>query len=191
MEISLSVLKDLADAIGSAGDAVAKIADGIKHLVVTGVEGYDATKDRISRLRILDASVRATRLSISQIAMHDELESFVIRQEQQDDQDRTAEWQAVLDATDPVLEEVLTLVDCLDKERSDFVLEPAYVQLRESLAARQRLLAELRRMPPPASPEEVRLARKVSERYDVLIREVRRARDEMNTYIKSLKAPKA
>jgi len=113
-----------------------------------------------------------------------------VEQVQTDDRDRTAEWQAVLEATDPVLEEVVALVDQFEKERSDFVLEPAYVQLRASLAARQRLLAELRRMSPPTSPEEVRLARKVTERYDVLIRELRSAREEMNAYIRSLKAPK-
>ncbi|NUX59216.1 hypothetical protein [Paraburkholderia youngii] len=190
MDVSISLLKDLADAIGSADEGLAKIADGIKHLVVTGVEGYDATKERISRQRMLDASARAEHLLCSQSPMNADLKDFVSRQVQPDDGDRTAEWKWALEATEAVLDEVAALVDYLDTLRRDFVLEPAYVQLRESLAARQRLLAELRRMPPPTSPEELQLVRKVTERYDVLILEFRQARDQMNAYIRSLKPQK-
>lgn len=34
----INILKELVDAIGAAGDAITKITDGVKHLIVTGVE---------------------------------------------------------------------------------------------------------------------------------------------------------
>ena len=37
----LLIYKELIDAIGAAGDAITKIVDGVKHLVVTGASGYN------------------------------------------------------------------------------------------------------------------------------------------------------
>lgn len=190
MEINISVLKDHVDAIGSAGDAVAKIADGIRHVVTTGVEGYDAVKVRRTLARLTEVSSRCVTQTHSNVAVISAIERHTERQPLVSDDERHNNWAKVLESVETALSRASTLSEGLSYERSDFVLEPAYAQLQDSLAARKHLLAELRCMTPPASFEELQLVRKVADRHHVLIRELRRARVGLNAYLKSLNAPK-
>ncbi|CAE6789531.1 hypothetical protein R70006_04779 [Paraburkholderia domus] len=185
MEIKL--FKDLIDAVGAGGDAVGKIADGIKHAVVTGVGGYDAVKARRAVARLVDFSARVSLLHVACNDTAYSLREYSRHRRTRYAQDPAGAWTVVLQEIDLVLGHASELADDMGKERSDFVLEPAYAKLQDALAARQRLLGELCRMPPPASPEELRLVNELGDRYDALIRQLMRAGRELSAYIKCLK----
>ena len=187
MEINISLLKDLGAALGDMGDAIGKIADGIKHAVVTGVEGYDAVKERRSQARLFGVISGSVDQSHLNIVATSEARAY-ISLKPLNDAERSDDWTAVLEKVGKALANVSALTDDLGKERSDFVLEPAYVQLKMTLAARERLLDELRRMSPPASAEELDVLNDAVARYDVLVHELDRARDGLNAYLKSRKA---
>lgn len=184
--MEIKPFKDLVEAVGAAGDAVAKITDGIKHLMAAGVDGYDAVSARIVYRKLVKASAQYQELVAKQI-------ETVGRWKYADivdtlcDRNMGDEWKIVPAGASRLLDQVSDLLTEFRRDRSDFVLEPAYAKIRELLGARVPLLEQLASMDPPSSPEEVQMVRDIAERYDVLVEELRRARDEMNAYIKTLK----
>jgi hypothetical protein len=42
--------------IGDAGDAIAKLTEGFKHLAITGIAGYDYIAARRERARLINIS---------------------------------------------------------------------------------------------------------------------------------------
>src|SRR5262249_16821688 len=132
----IALLKELVEAIGAAGDALKKLTDGLKHLVVTGVGGYDAAKARIVHARIVETRAMPSSLVASQFMMAKSLEEYVARAPKSDEQERQSAWSALVERMRHVLERVLELLGRVREDRSDFVLEPAYAKLVETLTAR-------------------------------------------------------
>src|SRR5881275_1093651 len=60
----ISLIKELVEAIGAAGDALTKLTDSVKHLVVTGVEGYDAASARLTYSDLVKLTKAATEITI-------------------------------------------------------------------------------------------------------------------------------
>lgn len=190
MYITISVLKDLVEALGDAGDAIGKIADGISRLVATGVEGYDAAQARLVHARLRHASRSFTALAMAQSGLSSTLRGYAEIAAQGRRVNLAEEWEPLEQLAGRLLQEVVSLLDVIRAERSDFVLEPVYRKLCRALEARQALLGQLKQMSPPRYADELALVTKAARRYDELIRQLERATDEMNAYIKSLKAPK-
>lgn len=126
MEISL--LKDLVEAIGAAGDATAKIADGIKHLAATGVKGYDAARERSAYSRLLDQSVLLATLNCDQHALAGKLRGYVREAPGLDLDARQMLWRNAMHDVAAVPRSLTSTLIALRVERSEFVLEPALRQ---------------------------------------------------------------
>jgi len=75
-----------------------------------------------------------------------------------------------------------------DAERSDLVLQPAYVKLREAMLARVTLLDKLRSLPPPRSPNELTELRRALANYRDLVTRLESARNELNAYAQTVGA---
>ncbi len=59
----LLLYKEIIDTIGAVGDALTKIVDGIKHLVVTGTSRYNYVSAERERKRLIEISARASLLT--------------------------------------------------------------------------------------------------------------------------------
>lgn len=173
----INILKDLVEAIGAAGDAAKKLADGIKHLVVTGVEGYDAASARITYARLVDISKATTDLAVSQqVLVVETLEQYLDRPDPK-------AWPRVVDRLGSVLTQVNDVLAKVQKDKSDFVLRPAYEKLSMALRARVSLIQRLQSYPAPSSEQELKLLREANDKYIVLISQLREARDQLNEYL--------
>lgn len=184
----IAILKQFVDLVGATGDAMKKITDGFKHLVVAAVQAYDATKARALHARLIEVSELATSLIIVQSTLPETLGAYAGRAHELTDAERRSTWRTVVGRTQPVLERVKTLLEKpREQNDTDFVAEPAYVKLREALEARSTLLQKLMAIDPPATPAELDVVRDAAMRYGRLIQELNAARDELNTYVKALK----
>ena len=62
----IAILTDFVDAPGAAGDAISKLTNGFKSLVVTGVDSYNYVAVKRERTRLIDISRNMTNLIVSQ-----------------------------------------------------------------------------------------------------------------------------
>lgn len=127
MEINIKVLKDLVEAVGAAGDAIAKLADGIGHLIATGVKGYDAARARKVYKGLKEASADYVVLSSTQVPMRDALLEYGDRMrrvshENLSERRLSNEWKIVAGEASRLLEQVSHLLIEIRRDRSDFVL---------------------------------------------------------------------
>jgi hypothetical protein len=179
----LLLYKELAGAIGAAGDAVTKIVDGIKHLVVTGVSGYDYVAAARERNQLVEISARATNLQARhQARVVRDLDEYLNKPNP-----NALDWYAVKEGITYVMESMKELLDDVGKERSDFVLEAAYAKLLETTSARVSLLSRVSSLPPPSSIEEKDALRQLSAEYRRLLSAFREAIEQLNLYLKAKK----
>ncbi|WP_166656241.1 hypothetical protein [Paraburkholderia sp. BL10I2N1] len=94
--MEIKPFKDLVEAVGSAGDALAKITDGIKHLVVAGVEGYDAVKERRAQARLFVVSSGSVDQGIINVSVTSRIRDYSENQERRSDE-RSRDWAQVLE----------------------------------------------------------------------------------------------
>jgi hypothetical protein len=201
---NLAILADLVDALANAGDVIKSLVDSIRHMVVTGVEGYDNIKARVTYNSLVETSALASQLLAYQKSLPENLDYYVysVRHDlikDQSERDRSCgswliapgdpldpSWYGLMKQMTNVLERVLAIIARIEKDRSDFVLKPAYQRLLTSLGSRKSLLEVLTGMdPPPASPEELDLVSKAANEYRGLIQGLEAARDELNRYLVS------
>lgn len=179
----LVILRDLVEALGAAGDAIIKITDGFKHLVVTGVSGYNYVAAERERSRLIDISRRTANLIVNQnIRVIQSLDEYLQHPNPTD-----SDWQRVVGNINATLSSVRALLQDVQAENGDFVLEPAYLALNRTLSARSSLLQQLSSLPAPSSKEERNVLRQASDKYKVLIANAEQAIMELNAYVKSKK----
>lgn len=179
----LALFKELVDAVGAAGDAIAKVTDGIAHLVETGNEGWSYISAHNTYSRLIDVSARATNLAGNrQVAVVNSIDEYLAKQNPS-----AYDWDTVRSAIGKVVVEVKALLDHLNSERSDFVREDAYSTLVQTLAARTSLLDRLATLPQPTTPEERAALGEINERYKQLLANFREAIKELNEYLKVAK----
>ncbi len=118
-------IKALIEAISAACDAISKLADAVKHVVVIGVEGYDAARARMAYAELLDASVECNRLLDYQGVLTGRLRNYGDMAEELTAERRALAWSDTLDSIEETLNMVISLLYSVRKHRSDFVLEPA------------------------------------------------------------------
>lgn len=177
----IAILKDLVEAIGAAGDAIASLTDGVAHLVVTGSDAWSYVSAKRERNRLLDISSRTVDLIAQKnVRVVTAIENYLSIQNPTSDQ-----WRTVTAALNRTLSDVLNLLEDVRSERGDFVLQPAYLTLHTSLNSRASALQQLSTLPPPTSTEERELLRQANEKYKVLISNATKALVELNKYIAS------
>jgi len=192
MEIKVSVLKDLVEAVGAGGDAIAKVTDGIKHLVATGVEGYDAARARRTYAKMLRLSARLVRLIDDKKALVRRLNAFVRDAPLLTGAEYQERWKKlVLFSLKPAKKRLDAELTVLYSLSDEFVLDPAYVSLVHLLDFPGRALEPIQGMyAAPSTAEELKVIGELADVYARLIVEFERAREEMSAYLKSLKSQK-
>lgn len=184
---SVVLLKELADRVGAAADALTKIVDSLTHLVTTGAQGYNAVHANLVYDKLRNTSALASSLVSSQLILAKNLGEYAESAAGADQASREVAWAALVKRVQDVLTQVLAILNRVREDRSDFVLEPAYAKLSDVLQARVSLLQRIQSMPAPSTPEELQSVREIANRYNDLIAQLQLARDEMNVYVKSIK----
>jgi hypothetical protein len=177
----VAVLKEAADALGAAGDAIAKLTDGVAHLVQTGDKGWQVVSARRTRSRLVDISARAQNIAgVKQVAVVNSIDEYLSKTHP-----TAADWKTVTDAIGHVVGDVRNLLDDLNADRSDFVLQKAHATLVETLAARSSILDKLASLPPPLTQKERSGLRNVNSKYKALLSNFRAATTELNKYLET------
>lgn len=181
--IRLAILTDLVKAIGAAGDAISKLTEGFKTLVVAGNDSYNYIAAERERARLIDISRRTAQL----IATRNVLVIESIAQYLEAPKRRQEDWSRVVVHVDDTLNSVKLLLSDVQQEDGSFILEPAYLTLNEVLSGRVRLLDQLAAMRAPESREELALLSAANEKYKTLVARATVAVTELNTYVKGKK----
>jgi hypothetical protein len=177
----LNVLKDAADALGAAGDAIANLTDGVAHLVTTGDSAWETVAARRTHDRLIAISARATNIAgVQQIAVVNSIDAYLAKQHP-----TSNDWGTVTTAVGGVIGGVKKLLDDLRMERSDFVLDSAYATLVETLGARSDILAKLATLPPATTAEEKAGLARVNANYKRLLAKFQAAIQALNEYVAS------
>ena len=178
--IELAIYKELIDAIGAAGDAIIKIVDGVKHLVVTGTSGYNYIAAERERNRLVEISARATNLQARhQARVVRDIDEYLCKPKP-----GPLDWYAITEGIARVIKNIKELLDDVGSERSDFVLESAYAKLLETMSARVSLLSRVSELPPPSSNEERDALGQLNSQYKRLLDSFREAIEQLNIYLK-------
>jgi len=173
----LVLYKEIADVLGAAGDAIIKITDGIRHLVVTGATGYSHIAAQRERKRLVEISAVATDLRLThQGALVRSIDEYL---------ESSRGWYTVSRGISLVLGQVRALLDDVREERSEFVLETAYEKLLEALAGRVSLLERLEGVPPPTTEQEREALREINNEYKRLLKAFGEVIQQLNVYLKS------
>ncbi len=175
----LILYKEIIESIGAAGDALTKIVDGIKHLVVTGTSGYNYVAAERERKRLIEISARATNLQARhQARVVRDIDEFLKK-----NNPNAMDWYAVKGGITYVIENIKNLLDDVGKERSDFVLESAYSKLLEALGDRVSLLTKISELRLPNTQEEKDALRELNAEYKRLLSCFRDAIAMLNEYL--------
>jgi hypothetical protein len=175
------ILKEIVEVLGAAGDSIAKVTDGIKHMIITGASGYDSVKARNTLSRLRDISARTSDLmTVQRIRVLNPIEEYLSHPD-------PSRWPGVTDGLDEVLIKVKDVLGDVKKERSDFVLEAEYERMLVALSGRENILQKLMQIEPPTSPEELSILREVHMEYERLVHNLREAKFALNEYIKAQK----
>ncbi len=173
------LIRGLIETFGAAGDAIGKITDGVRKLIVAGDDGWKTISAQRTHESLVELSASLTGLAASQrVGAIPALESYIR-------QPNTESWMLVAAQIGGVLNQVDAILTRLNQERTDLVLQPAYVKLQNTLRTRASLLSRLQGVPPPTTKAEIAELRALLERYRILVAQLESARDELNEYARN------
>lgn len=176
------LIRGIVETVGAAGDAIGKITDGVRKLVIAGDTGWQAISARQTRASLVELSANLTGLAaINRAGTIPMLEAYIRQPSAQS-------WPLVTSQLGDVLSQVDSILNRLSKERSELVLQPAYAKLQNTLRARASLLAELQDSPAPLTKVELAELRTLLEKYRMLVAQIESARDELNEYVRGAKS---
>jgi hypothetical protein len=188
----LMLFHELAKVIENAGEAMAKIANGFRRLSFYNTAEYNpsAAERNLEQLkairneetkRLIILSGQAQDLVARQMAaIVGVIDEYLTWENPTPDM-----WKQVQKNVDSVLAQVGHLLEDVRNEKSEFVLEPSYLELSKSLHARGVVLGRLSQLPMPSSPEEKTALYEINQKYKVLIVNTQAAIEEMNAYLKA------
>ncbi|MDR6559818.1 hypothetical protein J2809_004201 [Arthrobacter pascens] len=180
MEISVPVLKDVAELVTATSDAVKSLVEALTAALAKGASGFDSMALRRDRRRLVDLSAGLTNLaSSSNRRVVGSLDDYLAATEP-----TYYDWLAVLESFDIALFEVQNVLNRLYEERGGFVLQDAYAVVSEGLHARTHLLERLRSMEQPTDGEAISELHRINAEYKKLILRMRRAVRALNTYVR-------
>lgn len=181
--MELTIYGQVIDLIGACGNAIASITDGIKHLVETGATGYDYIAARREHKRLRDLSAYATNLmATSQVPVIRSIDEYLARPNPNE-----LEWGAIRAGIAGVTEGVQHILEDVRKERSDFVLEETYLTIIETLHGRISLFDKILMLPQPKTEQEREALEVINTEYKRLLKEFRKAIQQLNLYLKQKK----
>ena len=170
------LIRGVIETVGVAGDAIGKITDGVRKLIIAGDDGWQTISARRTHASLVELSASLTGLAAGQrVAAIPALERYIRQPSAQS-------WTPVTAQLGDVLEQVDTILTRLNEERTDLVLQPAYVKLQNTLRARASLLSQLHGVPAPMTRMELAELAKLLEQYRILVAQLESARDELNAY---------
>lgn len=177
----ISILTDLINAIGAAGDAISKLTAGIKDLVIAGNDAYKYVSAKRERDRLIRLSQKFIILMAAKNApVVESLDEYIAQRHP-----TQKDWSKVVQNVNSTLLSVQELLTDVQHEDSSFVLEPAFLTLNQALTSRTSLLSKLADMPAPTTNEALGLLRQASAKYKVLIANTKEAVAQLNIYIKT------
>lgn len=193
------ILTELARAMGAAAGGVKSIGDSI----AAQFSRRRMSRQEARRLgeRLTTLSSRLESLYVAQTDLVEGLDAYYnlwgpadyrgarrYRTSSEEDrlERRSRHWSAVAETTSHLLGNVSRLLQAVQAERSEFVSQGAYWDLRRALSGRVTLLSRLRRTSPPDSPAEFAALQQVILRYDELRGMLRRGITLSDQYIQSL-----
>jgi len=175
----IEILTEVAKALGDLGESIVKITDGIKHMVVTGEEGVSYVLAKKTKSDLMELSAQSTQFAVTlNIQVTESIDDYLLNP-------NPVDWPFVQQKLKNVLMRGSELLDEWKKERSDFIVEPAYARLIEALNSRVSILQRLSSMEAPITKEELDALKEVNTRYKNLVAQFRKAIEELNTYIKN------
>ena len=175
----LALFEDLAKALGEAGDAIGKISDGVARLVSDANSGWNYVEANRTRSRLIDISARTTGVLVSNDLFVESFSRYLNLPNP-----KPEDWTRATEDINKTLANITSLLSDLKRERSDFVLESAYLSLQTSLSARVDLLNKVDSRGPPQTPQERDAFADIVSKYKILIANFKRAIEELNIYIK-------
>lgn len=184
---NILALEKLVKVLGDTGDAISKLTKGFSDLVSTSVKGYDYVKAAREQARLKDISSKLAGLMAINANNVSKIDEYIVLVEKKKSSSLTPAWR---DVTVPLAKALLSVKELLEDvqvERSDFILEKAYLNLRETLERRTAVLGSLLDITAPQTPDEVSLLRAASEKYKVLIENTKACLEQLNAYIKTQK----
>lgn len=174
---TLSILTKLVPLFEKAGDIIASLAKGIEEANASGLRIYDTYNARAARKRLLDLRTDILVLPMVQRTLIlDPIDDYLAAPS-------TERWMEVQSNFEEVLGKVVDVEERLKDERSDFVLEPEFPQLLETVHTRAGLLRKLKEIEPPQSEAELDKLQQVRDKYARLINELERTRAALDAYI--------
>mgnify|MGYP003334299013 CR=1 FL=1 len=179
----IALLTELVKTLGAAGDALTKLTDGFKSLIIAGNDAYNHVAAERERARLIDISRRtASLIGMQSVTVVQGIDSYLARRVK-----TQADWSNLVQNLGSTLTSVHELLTDVQKENGSFVLESAYLTLSEALSGRVQILTELMSMPAPVRRDELALLREANVRYKALAHQAKQALGELNTYVKAHK----
>lgn len=181
----VALITELAKLLASTGEAITKLTEGIKSLVLTGKAGYDYIAAQKARTALVDISRETARLLVGG---NKRAATSLKRYLSLPSSERTElAWSDTVRILSDTLDQVRELLSNVRSVRSDFVLEPTYISLTEALESRSSVLQQLAQLSPPRGSREIAALRKVHREYLTLIAKTKQAVLQLNEYIKRQK----
>lgn len=178
----IKILTEIVEAIGAAGDAIAKLANGVAAAVQKGAEGVDAIVTRLNRSDMRKLMARTAWIEGEQRTLViDALDTYVADRRA----GRPADWSRTQQNMRDVLTTVKALIPDVKGIRNDFVNEPAYARLVQVLSGRVSILTRLASLPEPQSEEELKLVEQAAAKYLELHMELRKLNVAIAEYNKA------
>jgi hypothetical protein len=170
-------LEKLFGFVSMAGEAIGSLADGIEKSFNTGTRIYDNLSLREEKERLLDLSANLSHLGMIQTEFVGTLEQFNERPE-------VEKWERLTENSHMISEDVRGLVTHLKAERSPLVTKgEAYDALLLTLQHRGATISKFQKIQLPLTSEDLATLKKIETTYSVLLTNLYRAKEALNTYI--------
>jgi hypothetical protein len=183
-----AVLIQLVDVLKNVQECIRKIGYGFRDLLRIGADGFDSLVARQTHARLIEIYTSLGDVAIiNGMVVHFAFDNIGLCGDHYCDRpwiDREKAWRDAKNVMIKGLTIVKKTLDGVRSERSDFVLEPAFVKLEAVLSGRRLILEELQFMQLPRSAAEISLLSDIAYQYRGLIRSLNFTMEEMATYIK-------
>jgi len=178
--MDIHVLKDAASAIDKLIGAIGKLGSLLKSATINGVELFDAVAAR----RAWGALTSFTKRQVGQFQSQRRL--FMPKLQDFVEKPTSDKWEAIRHDIEAMLSNIEDMTKDLEKSSPVIVTTDFYPILVGTLIERKDVLTKLLNLSEPKTPEEFEAIKSFLARYDVLIEELIKAGDAMNTYVKSM-----
>ncbi len=170
-------LEKLFGFVNIAGGAIGSLADGIEKAFHTGTRIYDDVSIREEKKRLLNLSANLSHLGMIQTEFVETLGEFNTEPE-------VEKWERLTENSQMISEDVRGLIGHLKAERSPLVAKgEAYDALLLTLQRRGTTISAFQKIQLPLTAEDLESLKKIEDRYSILLANLYRAKEALNTYI--------